>query len=299
MNNSYEVIIVGGSYAGLSAALALGRSLRQTLVIDSSNPCNAVTPHSHNFLTQDGIAPADISAKSRRQIEKYETVQFYKDFVVGAEKEGQGFSVKTESGGDFYARKLIFATGLKDLMPDIDGFAACWGKTVIHCPYCHGYEVRHKPTGILANGEKAHHYATLISNWTDDLTVFTHGPSTLTSEQTDQISKHGIPIIETPIQQIIHEGGSVKKIELFDGNTHQLGAIYSGPEFVQHSDVPAALGCELNEQGLLTVDGFQKTTVPGVFACGDNCTMRSVALAVASGHIAGVVVNKELIEESF
>lgn len=299
MNKSFEVIIIGGSYAGLSAALALGRSLRKVLVIDAGEPCNTPTPHSHNFLTQDGMVPAEISAIAKSQVQQYDTVAFYEDFAVEGSKIKEGFSITTQSGEVFSAKKLIFATGLKDIMPDIEGFAECWGKSVIHCPYCHGYEVRHQKTGILANGEKAHHYATLISNWTKDLTIFTNGPSTLTADQTKQISGHDISIIETPVKSIQHTNGQVSAVVLEEGSQYELQAIYSAPDFVQHSDIPQQLGCELNEQGLLQVDGFQMTNVPGIYACGDNSTMRSLPLAVASGSKAGVVTNKDLIEEVF
>lgn len=299
MNKSFEVIIIGGSYAGLSAALALGRSLRNVLVIDAGKPCNAPTPHSHNFLTQDGVVPGEISAIARSQVEKYKTVQFYDNFAVKGSQTATGFDITTQDGNVFSAKKLIFATGLKDLIPDIEGFAQCWGKSVIHCPYCHGYEVKHKKTGIIANGEKAFHYAWLISNWTDDLTLFTNGVSTLTVEQKSKIAAHNITTIETPIQKLIHENGAVSEVVFEDGNKRTVQAIYSGPTFTQHSTIPETLGCELNEQGLIAVDGFQKTNVAGVYACGDNSTMRSVAMAVSSGHIAGVVANKDLIEEVF
>ncbi|SMD34578.1 Thioredoxin reductase [Reichenbachiella faecimaris] len=299
MDKSFEVIIIGGSYAGLSAALALGRSLRKVLVIDAGKPCNLPTPHAHNLLTQDGVAPDEISAIAKSQVEKYNTVQFYEGLAIGGNKIPGGFTITTADGIIFSAKKLIFATGLKDIMPDIEGFAECWGQSVVHCPYCHGYEIRQLKTGIVANGEKAHHYATLISNWTDELTVFTHGPSTLTADQTKQISKHAISIVETPIKRIQHVNGQVQAIVLEDDTKVELRAIYSGPEFVQHSRIPEELGCQLNEQGLIHVDGFQLTSVPGVYACGDNSTMRSLSLAVASGTKAGVVVNKDLIEEVF
>lgn len=299
MDNFFEVIIIGGSYAGLSAALALGRSMRKTLVIDAGQPCNSPTPHSHNFLTQDGIKPKDISAIAKVQVAQYQTVQFYDDLVIEGKTTADGYSILTKGGSNFAAKKLIFATGLKDIMPDIEGFEACWGKSVIHCPYCHGYEVRHKKTGILANGEEAYHYASLISNWTKNLTIFTNGPSTLTKDQSKQISKHQISIVQSRIKRIEHENGRVKNIRLEDESKCKLEAIYTGPDFIQQSDIPQQLGCKLNEQGLLDVDSFQMTNVPGIYACGDNSTMRSVALAVAAGSKAGVMANKDLIEEVF
>lgn len=299
MKKTYDIIIIGGSYSGLSAALALGRSLRQTLVIDAGNPCNSPTPHSHNFLTQDGETPGQISAVAKAQVAKYKTVSFYNNFAIKGTKSSDGFTVTTQDGNSFEAQKLIFATGVKDLLPDIEGFEACWGKSILHCPYCHGYEVKHQTTGIIANGEKAHHYAMLISNWTNDLTIYTNGPSDLTKEQKKQVGRHGISIIEIPIKRLIHRAGQVSQIEFEDESKSDVSAIYSGPDIEQHSQIPQSLGCELNEQGLINVDGFQKTNIPGVYACGDNSTMRSVAMAVSSGSIAGVVANKDLVEEVF
>lgn len=299
MEKKYEVIIVGGSYAGLSAALALGRSLRKTLVIDAHKPCNAPTPHSHNFLTQDGVTPSEIAATAKAQVEKYDTVHFYDGVATQGIQTADGFSITTQSGEHFSAKKLIFATGLKDLMPAIEGFTQCWGKSVLHCPYCHGYEVHHQPTGIIANGEIANHYASLISNWTDDLTLFTNGPSSLTDEQTKKISTHGIAIVETPIEKLVHENGQIQEVKLVGGAVHKLSAIYSSAPTEQHCSIPEALGCKLNDDGLITVDESQSTTVSGVYACGDNSNFRSVALAVSSGLIAGAMTNKVLIDENF
>jgi len=302
MKNStpFEVIIIGGSYAGLSTAMSLGRALRNVLVIDSGLPCNRQTPHSHNFLTQDGRKPQEIADIALEQVHQYETVHFHKGLAIDATKSEDIFEVETASGEVFSARKLIFATGIKDTMPAINGFAECWGISVIHCPYCHGYEVRKQKTGIIANGEGAIHYARLINQWTDDLTLFTNGASTLTDEQTTKLTKHNISIIETPITEIVHTNGQMEAVVLEDGSSIGLSAIYNRPAFVQHCPIIEKLGCELNEHGLIKVTGFQKTNVPGVFACGDNSNMaRSVAMAVSSGSMTGALVNHELIEEDF
>ena len=297
---NYEVIIIGGSYAGLSAAMALGRSLRRVLIIDSGLPCNRQTPHSHNFLTQDGKTPKEISAIAKLQIEQYDTVRSYNGLAVSGLKTEDGFEITCQTGEIFTAKKLIFATGVKDKMPDIPGFAECWGISVIHCPYCHGYEVKGQVTGILANGDFAAHYAQLIQHWTKDLTIFTNGISTLTPEQTAKIDKHNIQIIEKEINYLKHENGHIAQIVFSDHSTVSLKAIYSRPDFEQHCKIPELLGCELTEQGFLKVDMFQKTNVPNVFACGDNTSpMRSVANAVATGTMAGVVVNNGMIEEDF
>ena len=166
---NFDVIIVGGSYSGLSAAMSLGRSLREVLVIDSGLPCNRQTPYSHNFITQDGEKPAAISAKAKLQVALYKTIHFYNGLAVEAVKRENGFEISTKSGEVFSARKILFATGVKDLLPEIKGFGDCWGISVLHCPYCHGYEVKNEKTAFIANGEMAFEYAKLISNWTKDL----------------------------------------------------------------------------------------------------------------------------------
>ncbi|WP_236973977.1 NAD(P)/FAD-dependent oxidoreductase [Membranihabitans maritimus] len=298
-NMHFEVIIIGGSYAGLSAAMALGRSLRNTLVIDGGNPCNRQTPHSHNFITQDGQVPAEISRIARDQVSKYETVKVFEGLVTHAAKTRDGFEVHTSPGTTFTAKKLILATGLRDIMPDIKGFAECWGISAIHCPYCHGYEVWGEKTGILANGDAAMHYANLVSRLTPDLTLFTNGPSTLSPEQMEKLKSHNIRIIEKELIEIKHHNGQLTDIILVDQSKIPLKALYHSPAFEQHSGIAVELGCEVTEQGLIKVDDFHKTNVPGVLACGDNSGMRSVSIAVASGTKAGAMVNLELAEEEF
>ncbi|MFZ1560841.1 MAG: NAD(P)/FAD-dependent oxidoreductase [Saprospiraceae bacterium] len=296
----YEVIIIGGSYAGLSAAMALGRALRNVLIIDSGLPCNRQTPYSHNFITQDGEKPNIIAEKAKAQVLKYNTIKFLNDFVVSGKKNENGFVITTKTGENYVSKKLIFATGIKDIMPDIKGFAECWGTSVIHCPYCHGYEVKREKTGILANGQFAYHYAQLIRNWTEDLTIFTNGLSMLTDEQLDKIGKHNIPVIEKEIDFLEHGNGKVEQVVFKDQSIVDIKAIYSRPEFEQHCKIPESLGCELTELGLLKVDMFQKTTVEDVYACGDNTSpMRSVANAVAAGNLVGAVLNNEMTLEGF
>ena len=296
----YDAIIAGGSYAGLATAMALGRALRKVLVIDSGNPCNQQTPHSHNFLTNDGKTPKEITGIACQQVQQYKTVDFLSAFVTSGRKTESGFVVETESNETFAAKKLVFATGIKDSMPDIPGFAECWGISVLHCPYCHGYEVRQQKTVILANGNDAVELATLISNWTDDLTVYTNGKSTLSEQQEQKLQQHNIHINENEIEKLEHRNGYVERILLKDGFNATVKAIYARLPFVQHSSVPQMLGCELTPEGYIKTDPAQRTTVPGIFACGDNTTrMRTVANAVAMVTTTGMMLNKELIDEMF
>jgi thioredoxin reductase len=299
-DNIFDVIIAGGSYAGLAAGMALGRSLRKVLIIDSGMPCNRQTPYSHNFLTQDGQPPHEIAAIAKQQVAQYNTVTFLNGLVTHGTKSGDGFEIAVVTGERFAARKLIFATGVKDLMPAIEGFAACWGISVLHCPYCHGYEARGETTGILANGDIGFEQAVHISNWTKDLTLYTNGPSALTTEQTAQLYKHSIRIVEKQVEKLEHTGGHIQRIVFVDGTKHALKAVYTRVDFVQRCPVPQQLGCTLTAEGFIQTDAMMATTVKGIFACGDNITrMRTVAGAVAAGTFTGVAVNRELILEDF
>ncbi|MBO6201758.1 MAG: NAD(P)/FAD-dependent oxidoreductase [Chryseobacterium sp.] len=300
MKNQFDVIIVGGSYAGLSAAMSLGRSLRKVLIIDSGKPCNEQTPHSHNFLTQDGKTPKEISTIAKEQVEKYSTIEFYEGFATSGIKTENGFEITTENGDKFESKKLIFATGIIDEIPNIKGFKECWGISLIHCPYCHGYEFQNKKTGIIANGDRGFHIASLVNNLTKDLTIFTRGKANFTDEQLQKLERNNITIIETEIEELKHQNGMVESLILSDGKVMNFEAVYGAFPFIQHSDIAESLGCEMTEMGHIKIDQFQKTNVTGLLACGDNSSpMRSVANAVYTGNLAGAMVNAELTAESF
>jgi thioredoxin reductase len=299
-NNTFDVIIVGGSYSGLAAAMALGRALRKVLIIDSEQPCNRQTPHSHNFITHDGKTPAEIATLAREQVKMYNTIEFFNGLATSGRKTETGFEIQVASGETFTAEKLIFATGIRDILPGIDGFEACWGISVLHCPYCHGYEMRNEKTGILGNGEFGFDFARLISNWTNDLTLFTNGHSTLTADQREKLENHHIGIVEKEIERLEHRNGYLQNIVFKDGTKSSVKAMYAPGPFEQHCTIPQSLGCELTEDGYIKVDPFQETTLNGVFACGDNAArMRTVANAVAMGTTAGITASKKIIFEEF
>lgn len=296
----FDVIIIGGSYAGLSAAMALGRSLRNVLIIDGGQACNKQTPHSHNFLTQDGKTPQEISTLAKQQVENYETIKFYNGIATSGIKTENGFEITTVLKDKFNAKKLVFATGLKDLMPDIKGFSECWGISVIHCPYCHGYEYRNQNTAIIANGDKAFHLASLVNNLTKKVTVLTNGIADFDEKQIDKLRKHKIKVIESKIIELEHTRGHIKHVVFNEDHNMVFDVMYAAVPFSQHSDIPATLGCEMTEQGYVKVDFFMKTTIEGVFACGDNSVMmRSIANAVYTGNFAGAIVNSVLTTDQF
>lgn len=227
-------------------------------------------------------------------------MQFLNDKVVNGKRQGDLFTVQTEAGEQLTAKKLIFATGIKDIMPDIEGFAACWGITAIHCPYCHGFEFKGKKTAVLANGDRAVHTAALVNNLTDDLTVLTSGQAEFSEEQREKLRRNNIAVEEAAVTAFEHTQGHIRRVVFADGRRAKYDAVYAAIPFIQHSDLPEKLGCAINEGGYIEIDMFQKTSQSGIFACGDNTTyFRSVANAVAAGNTAGAMVNNELTQEGF
>jgi len=299
-HEKYDVIIIGGSYAGLSAAMSLGRSLRKVLVIDSNNPCNKQTPHSHNFLTNDGVAPAELHEKARLQVLHYPTVEFRAGLVTDVVPDNELFDVVTEKQERFTARKIIFATGVIDTIPNIPGFAECWGISILHCPYCHGYEAKYQKTGILGNGDTGFELAKTISHWTRDLTIYTNGTSTLSPEQVHLLGRKNISIVQNEIDSFSHDNGCIHQIVFKDADPETIQAMYTKLPFVQQCDIPARLGCNMTDGGFIKIDKCLATSIPNIYAVGDCLTLqRSVANAVHSGNKVGAIINKEFIDEEF
>ncbi|QNH63328.1 NAD(P)/FAD-dependent oxidoreductase [Hymenobacter sediminicola] len=295
-----DVVIVGGSTAGLSAALTLGRALRRVLVLDAGHPCNRQTPHSHNFFTRDGETPAQLLALGRAQLQAYPTVALHTASVVQAQKNAADFELTTDDGRTFRSKRVLLATGLQDQLPDLPGFAECWGISVLHCPYCHGFEVHGQSLGVLGNGDVGFEFARLIQHWTPDLRLFTDGPSTLSAEQTRQLQAHSIRIIETPLTEMEHEAGQLHHLRLADGTREPLNALYARVPFTLPGTLHQQLGCALTEQGFIKADEVGRTSVEGVSAAGDNSSpMRQLAMAAANGSKAAAFLNNNLIETAF
>jgi thioredoxin reductase len=258
------------------------------------------TPHSHNFLTRDGTTPAEISRLGKQQVAKYKTILFFSGLATHALGTGDGFEITVASGEKFYAKKIIFATGIRDLLPPITGLDECWGISVLHCPYCHGYEVTGQKTGVIGNGEEGYQLTKLISNWTNQLTLFTGDLSSITGEQANQLVKHNIQVVEKEIERLEHDAGYARNIHFKDGTSFSIDAIYIRPPFEQHCPIPKIVGCSFTEEGYISVDSSQETSVKGIFACGDNSSpMRTVANAVAMGTATGIAVSKQLILGDF
>lgn len=298
--NIYDAIIVGGSFAGLSAALSLGRSLRQVLVIDSGKPCNQKVLHSHNLLTHDGEPPSQIIEKALQDLKRYSSVDIIQDEVIDCKEDNNQYIIQLKIGNEYYGKKILFSTGVKDIFPDIEGFSDCWGISILHCPYCHGYEIRDEKLGVFANGDIGFEFARLISNWSKDVTLFTGAKSTLTIDQIQRLKQNNINIIEKKIVSIQHSNGNIDKLILEDNTSLILDGLFAKIPFEQHCKIPEKLGCTVNELGYINIDIFNRTSLKNVYAAGDNTSMlRSLANAVAEGNKAGAMMNMDLVVESF
>ncbi len=228
-----DAIIIGGSYAGLAAGLALGRARRRTLIVDDGTPCNARAARSHNFLAHDGAAPRTIATTARRQVDAYPSVAFVDGTVSAAWQGERGFAIRTAAGAVFAARALVLATGIEDKLPPIPGLAECWGISALHCPYCHGYEVRDRPTAVLAGGEAGAEFAALVANWTDDVALVTPEHAGVPVDAARRLASRGIRVVAGPPTAVEHRGGVVSALHLAGGSLLPVEVVYVRPPFEQ------------------------------------------------------------------
>lgn len=297
-NTLFEVAIIGGASAGLSAALSLGRSARKTVVFDTGNPRNKPAAHAQNLFTRDGTPPLELLSIAREQLKKYPSVEIRKEKVITAVKGGDRFLLTTAEGEEYEVRKVILATGVKDLLPEVPGVSELWGNKAIHCPYCHGWETKDGPAAIIGNDAAVAHQAPLILNLNKELTIFTNGKSTADIEP---LQRKGIQVIETPVTAVKDDGEGIR-IVLADGTEHYKRVAYVRPlKLLFNNELAVQLGCELDEEGAVKVSEFQETTVPGVLAAGDisHPRMHQVSMAAAGGHKAGGFCNGQLCQEDF
>ena len=290
----HDVIIVGGSYAGLSAGLQLARARRKVLMIDAGQRRNRFAATSHGFLGQDGQSPNVIAAEGRSQLMEYPTVTWVQDSVITALAQQGGFSVRTQCNGEFKARRLILATGVVDELPAIEGLQERWGTRVFHCPYCHGYELDQGRIGVLATSALAMHHALMLPDW-GTTTLFTNGVFTPDAEQQAQLDRRGVSVESTTVTRI---SGERADLELADGRVIALDGVFTLSR-TRISPLAAQLGCELADGptgAYVHTHETRQTSVTGVFACGDtSLAAGSVALAVGEGVRAGVGAHFSLI----
>jgi len=294
----YDAIVVGGSFAGLSAAMQLVRARRRVLMIDAGRPRNRFAAASHGFLGQDGNSPAAIRAEGLRQLGAYPTFELREGVAETARAEEGGFAVTVGGGVEEAARRLVLATGVEDRLPDLPGLEERWGKSVLHCPYCHGYEVRDRPLGVLAIGPMAAHQASLIPDW-GPTTLFLNGAFEPDSEQRALLEARGVTIERVPVEALIGSAPELSALRLADGREVPVEALFVAPSVRMASALPHQLGCALEEGPLgpfIQVDGRQQTNFTGVYAAGDAARpMHNATFASADGVMAGIGAHQSLI----
>lgn len=290
----FDVIIVGGSYAGMSAALQLVRARRRVLVIDTGLPRNRNSLAAHGFIAREGLPPAEIAAKARAELMAYPTLTWCEGRATQAKvlEEGISFEVGCEDGSTFMGDRLVLAYGVTDTLPDIEGLAERWGRSVFHCPYCHGYEIYEGNIGVIGcSNDGGAGQALLLCDW-GSITLFCGNPDGIEAGQRERLDDCGVSIESTAIARV----EETATVALADGRRIALDALFLLPQSRLSCDLAEQLGCELMDAGCITADSAKQTTVPGVFACGDAGRMAgSIALAVGEGALVGVAVHRSLL----
>ncbi|MER6206216.1 NAD(P)/FAD-dependent oxidoreductase [Streptomyces sp. NPDC001642] len=296
---TYDVVVIGGGAAGLSAALVLGRSRRRTLVVDAGEPRNTPAAHMQGYLTRDGMSPAEFLALGREEIARY-GVDLVRDRAVDVTK-GDDFTVALAGGETVHARRIVVATGLKDELPDVPGVAERFGRDVIHCPYCHGWEVRDQAFGVLATTPMSVHQALIVSQWSKDVTLFLHtvAESGLTDDDLRRLAAAGVAVVPGEVAEMVVEGDRLTGVRLADGTTHPREAVFVAPRAIPQTGLLEKLGAELQETpfgAYPVVDPTGLTTVPGVWAVGNAMGFaEQVVNAASAGYRAGATINGDLL----
>ncbi len=295
-----DTVIVGGSSAGLSAALILGRSLRDVIVVDDQKPCNRFTHASHGFLTRDGTPPSELLQIAHEQLEHYPSVALKTATVLRIEKIDTGFEITSSDDSQLQARTILLATGLHDELPSLEGIEGLWGKSVFHCPYCDGYEVRGKAVAIYGVDDLSLHQLMMLRNLTDNLTLCAGDEWKLTGAQPERLARFGIQVIEEPIAALESVGAQIKAIRFVDGTSLGCDALFIRPKTTHRTPFACDLGCRVNAQNVVQVDMRGRTSIEGIYAAGDlSSPMRSVAIAVAQGAAAAYGINADLIDHDY
>ncbi|MFF9161026.1 NAD(P)/FAD-dependent oxidoreductase [Streptomyces longwoodensis] len=297
--DAYEVIVIGGGAAGLSAALVLGRARRRTLVVDAGEPRNAPAAHLQGFLSRDGMPPAAFLAVGREEIARY-GVDLVRDRVVDARRDGD-FLVTLDGGRTLRARQLVVATGLKDELPPVPGVAERFGRDVLHCPYCHGWEVRDQAFGVLAASALSVHQALMVTQWSKDVTLFLHrvDEAELSDLDLRRLAAAGVAVVPGEVAGLVVEDDRLTGVRLADGSVHAREALFVAPRAVPRTGLLERLGAELRETpfgSYPVVDERGLTTVPGLWAAGNASGFaEQVVNAASRGYRAGAAINGELL----
>lgn len=295
--NQYDVAVIGGGAAGLSAALVLSRALRKVVVVDAGAPRNAPASHMHGYLSRDGLPPRDLLATGRSEVTGYggEIVAGLATEVV-ANDQG-GFRLVLEDRQEISARRLLITTGLRDELPEIPGLRDRWARDVLHCPYCHGHEVRNRQLGVLGWTPSAVRYAQIVRQWSQDVVYFT-APDSLTTEDRDQLTARAIGIVEGNIAQLVITDDVLRGVQMSDGSVVPRDVLFVPPRFVPNNQLLLRLGCDVDRDGWVVADSTGRTTTSGVWVAGNVVDPRAqVITAAGAGSAAAIALNADLVEE--
>jgi thioredoxin reductase len=289
---AYDVAVVGGGAAGLSAALVLGRARRRVVVVDAGSPRNAPAEHMQGFLSRDGMSPADFRVAARAEVSGY-GVELLDGQVEAIEP---GFVVRLAGGQVLAARRVLMATGVDDELPEIPGVRERWGRDLLHCPYCHGWEVRDEPLGVLGSVPGSAQHALLIRQWSEDVVFFVHTYDLTTSEEA-RLEARAIRIVEGAVERLAIDGDRLTGVALTDGRSISRSAVFIRPGNVPHADgLLSGLGCELDQAGFPRVDATGQTTTAGVWAAGNVVDPRAqVVTAAGTGSAVAIAINADLV----
>jgi thioredoxin reductase len=306
MEIQYDVVVVGGGAAGLSGALALSRARRSVLVVDAGDPRNAPAGQVHNYLAREGTPPADLLAAGRAEVSGYGGVVVTGRVTSARRVDDDGFTVSLADGRTVRARRLLVTTGLRDELPDLPGVAELWGTDVLHCPYCHGWEVRDQPIGVLGTGPLAVYGALLWRQWSADVTLFTHTAPAPSDDELEQLAARGISVVRGEVAGLETTDGRLSGVRLAGGPVVRRTAVAVAPRFTARSEVLRSLGLEAVEQEMhgavvgsaVPADPTGATAVPGVWVAGNVTTLQAQVIgAAAAGLNAAAAVNADLIAE--
>lgn len=295
--NSYDVVVIGGGAAGLSAALVLTRARRSVAVVDAGAPRNGPAAHMHGYLSRDGLPPHDLLEVGRQEVRSYGG-EIVSDTVVAVARLNEtAFSVELANGERLTVRRVLVTTGLRDELPDIPGLDKRWGRDLLHCPYCHGYEVRDQRVGVLGGTPDAVQHALLLRQWTPDVVYFPH-TDVLTPEESVQFEARAIGVVHGTVSGLVVVDDTLRGVELEDGRVVDRDVVFVRPRLVPNSDILRGLGCTVNDGGWVSVDAVGLTSVPGVWAAGNASNPRAqVITAAGEGSASAIAINADLVGE--